>query len=68
MDRFVFDYHHDTWTWTCVDPRGKTVSRCARTFAYYLECVADAKLHGFEGKPYFMSPQGDLVSPSFSRH
>lgn len=66
MDRFVFDRVHSRWVWHCVDDKNLVVKRCDGSFAYYLDCVQDAKLHGFNGKPFFMRANGTVFSPSFA--
>ena len=60
MDTFVFDVtgpKRDQWTWKRVDAAGKVIEVSSGTFPYYLDCVEDAKGHGFAGEPSF--PKGD---------
>jgi hypothetical protein len=59
MAKFFFDLlgpKQDVWVWRQVDEDGVLLAMSADTFQYYLDCVADAKQHGFDGAhPSFRS-------------
>ena len=43
----------DEWVWRVVDEDGTAKKICARTFPYYLDCLADAKQNGYTQPPSF---------------
>jgi hypothetical protein len=63
-DYFAFYREEDLWVWKRVDDDGRTVSACAEGFRYYLDCVADARPHGFTGRPLFIFAATDIASGS----
>jgi hypothetical protein len=65
-DYFAFYREANLWVWKRVDDRGRTVSACADGFRYYLDCVADARPHGFTGRPLFIFAATDVASQSSS--
>lgn len=61
MNTFLFDVtgsKRDRWTWKRIDEAGKVLEASSGTFPYYLDCVEDAKCHGFTGDPSFPSGTG----------
>ena len=61
-DYFAFHREENLWVWKRVDDRGTIVSTCAEGFRYYLDCVADARPHGFTGRPLFIFAASDIAS------
>jgi hypothetical protein len=56
LSKFYFDLlgdKQDVWIWRKVDQDGVLVDMSKNTFSYYLDCVADASLHGYDGNPSF---------------
>ncbi|MGE5522887.1 MAG: hypothetical protein ACM3SS_04160 [Rhodospirillaceae bacterium] len=37
------------WHWLCEDEQGEVVMRSAKGYAYYYECLEDARKHGYGG-------------------
>src|SRR5688572_1079599 len=60
-DFFVFYRDSGEWVWQRVDKANKIVKTSQNRFAYYLDCVADARPHGFTGRPLFLFAQADLM-------
>jgi hypothetical protein len=63
-DYFVFYLEDERWLWKRVDEKHTVVKSSQGKFDYYLDCVADARPHGFTGKPLFIFAESDLVSKS----
>lgn len=42
------------WHWLCENDKGEVELRSARGYAFYYECLEDARRHGYGGLP----PQG----------
>jgi hypothetical protein len=38
------------WEWRCTGDDG-SITSSPRTFSSFRDCIADARLHGFEGNP-----------------
>jgi hypothetical protein len=56
MPKWFFDLtgeKQDAWRWLLVADDGAVMKTSHRTFAYYLDCVADAERHGYKGPPSF---------------
>src|SRR6476659_1964207 len=60
-DDFVFYRDDELWVWKRVGEKHHVVKSADQKFNYYLDCVADARLHGFTGKPLFIFAQSDLA-------
>lgn len=60
--RYVFDYLHNHWAWTCVDSKKAVVKRSKETFSFYLDCLEHAKLDGLVGEPLFQTRTGEFES------
>ncbi len=39
------------WHWLCENERGEVELRSARGYAFYYECLEDARRHGYDGLP-----------------
>ena len=61
-DYFVFHREGDRWVWKRVDQDGNVVKACEDGFKFYLDCVADARPHGFNGRPLFIFAASDIAS------
>lgn len=48
---FAFYQDNGRWAWRRVNPAGSVVESSTGGFTRYLQCVADAKNHGWKGKP-----------------
>lgn len=62
MDRFVFSQEDRRWVWKRVNEAGNVLRASAESFPYYLQCVADAKVNGFER----LYRRTDISSPNHS--
>ena len=65
MVKWYFDLtgeKQDIWSWCMVDDANVVQKRSDRTFPYYLDCVADAKKHGFTGTPSFHPTAQSTIS------
>jgi hypothetical protein len=61
-DYFVFFREQDRWVWKRVDSSGNIVKTCEGGFPFYLDCVADARPHGFGGRPLFIFAASDIAA------
>jgi hypothetical protein len=61
-DYFVFYREENRWLWKRVDSNGCIVKSSERRFPLYLDCVADARPHGFTGRPLFIFAAGDIAA------
>jgi hypothetical protein len=61
-DYFVFFREHNRWVWKRVDASGNIVKTCEGGFPFYLDCVADARPHGFGGRPLFIFAASDIAA------
>ena len=61
-DYFVFYREEDRWIWKRVDCDGNIVKASASRFPLYLDCVADARPHGFKGRPLFIFAASDIAA------
>jgi hypothetical protein len=61
-DYFVFYREDGCWVWKRVDDAGHIVKACDQQFKFYLDCVADARPHGFNGRPLFIFAASDIAS------
>jgi hypothetical protein len=61
-DYFVFYREENRWVWKRVDQDGKIVKTCEDYFQFYLDCVADARPHGFNGRPLFIFAASDIAA------
>lgn len=50
-DCFVFYQAFGRWAWRRLSQAEAVVAVSNGTFGYYLHCIADAKKHGWKGKP-----------------
>ena len=48
-DHFIFYQKDGRWLWNRVAESGKVVRACRCDFRFYLDCVTDAKKHGWNG-------------------
>ena len=60
-DYFVFHRDEGLWVWKRMDEANNLVKASEHKFAFYLDCVADARPHGFTGRPLHLFAHGDLV-------
>ena len=60
-DYFVFYQEDGRWFWRRVNESETIVEVCHGSFRYYLHASADARRHGWNGKPLFL-----LSSSGFS--
>ena len=61
-DYFVFYREESRWVWKRVDQDGNVVKSCEEQFPFYLDCVADARPHGFNGRPLFIFAASDIAA------
>jgi hypothetical protein len=61
-DYFVFFREENRWVWKRVDRDGNVVRTCENGFPLYLDCVADARPHGFAGRPLFIFAASDIAA------
>jgi hypothetical protein len=61
-DYFVFFREDNRWVWKRVDRDGNIVKTCENGFPLYLDCVADARPHGFAGRPLFIFAASDIAA------
>ena len=61
-DYFVFYREESRWVWKRVDQGGNVVKTCEERFPFYLDCVADARPHGFNGRPLFIFAASDIAA------
>lgn len=61
-DYFVFYREENRWVWKRVDQEGNVVKTCEERFPLYLDCVADARPHGFHGRPLFIFAASDIAA------
>ena len=61
-DYFVFFREENRWIWKRVDRDGNIVKTCENGFPLYLDCVADARPHGFAGRPLFIFAASDIAA------
>lgn len=50
-DYFVFYQQDSRWAWRRVSSHETIVDNSNGSFRFYLQCVADARSHGWDGKP-----------------
>ncbi|MDB5925751.1 MAG: hypothetical protein JWN13_4687 [Betaproteobacteria bacterium] len=61
-DYFVFFREDNRWVWKRVDRDGNIVKTCENGFPLYLDCVGDARPHGFAGRPLFIFAASDIAA------
>ena len=47
MQWIIYHDLHDGWRWRFCDDAGELMAASTVSFSRYVECVADAKLHGY---------------------
>jgi hypothetical protein len=55
-DYFVFYQENERWAWRRVNQAETIVEVSGGSFRQYAHCIADAKRHGWHGKPWFLFP------------
>ena len=50
------------WSWRCCRQDGST-AEAAETFKFFLDCVADARLHGYRNGPLMTKREPAFVRP-----
>jgi hypothetical protein len=49
---FIFFQKQQCWAWQRVDERDNVIQQSRSIFMLYSDCVADARRHGWKGKPF----------------
>ena len=62
-DYFAFLQENGRWAWRRVAASGAVVAMSSYTYRYYLECAADAKQHGWRGRPLCLLAASGLPPP-----
>jgi hypothetical protein len=62
-DHFVFYQRSGRWLWARVADSGRLVRTSQCDFRYYLECVGDARKHGWDGTPLPFLAASDRFLP-----
>jgi hypothetical protein len=61
-DHFVFYQEDGRWRWDRMSDCNDVVRTCQYGFANYLDCVNDAKKHGWKGTPWFFAASDRFLS------